>query len=53
MNEKYLKFLSSKAPRVMASGIEPGPMPDHLFDFQAAAVSFAIRQRRAAPFAAP
>ena len=50
MNEKYLKFLSSKAPRVMASGIEPGPMPDHLFDFQAAAVSFAIRQGRAALF---
>lgn len=50
MNAEYTEFLASKAPRPMASGIEPGPMPDHLFDFQRACVAFALRQGRAALF---
>lgn len=50
MTPDYLAFLASKAPRPMASGIEPAPMPAHLFDYQAAATSFCIRQGRAALF---
>lgn len=50
MTPDYLAFLASKAPRPMASGIEPAPMPAHLFDYQAAATSFCVRQGRAALF---
>lgn len=46
MTPEYLAFLAAKAPRPMASGIEPSPMPDHLFDFQADATAFCLRQRR-------
>lgn len=42
----YQRFLASKAPRAMASGFDPSPLPDHLFDFQQACVTFAIRQGR-------
>jgi hypothetical protein len=47
MRQDYADFLASKAPRAHASGFEPGPLPDHLFDFQAACVAFAVRQGRA------
>lgn len=46
----YEAFLASKQPRAMAFGIEPGPMPAHLFDYQAAATEFCLRQGRAALF---
>ena len=46
----YADFLASKAPRAAASGIEPEPMPDHLFDFQARCTEFFIRQGRAGCF---
>lgn len=50
MNPDYLAFLASKAPRPIAMGIEPSPMPDHLWYFAAAATAFCIRQGRAALF---
>ena len=50
MREDYLQFLASKAPRAQAVGMEPAPMPAHLFDFQAAATEFCLRQGRAALF---
>src|SRR6202040_875390 len=34
----------------VASGIEPSPMPAHMFDYQAAATAFCMRQGRAALF---
>lgn len=46
----YQEFLASKAPRAAAVGIEPSPMPDHLFDFAAYATEFCLRQGRAALF---
>ena len=46
----YLAFLAAKAPRASAYGREPDTMPSHLFDFQAAATSFCIRQGRSALF---
>ena len=50
MTPEYLAFLAGKAPKAMASGIEPSPMPGHMFDFQAAATAFCLRQGRAALF---
>ena len=50
MTPSYSEFLASKAPRADAFGIEPGPMPDHLFDYQADCVAFALRQGRSAMF---
>jgi hypothetical protein len=50
MNDEYRAFLASKAPRAESVGIEPGPMPDHLFDFAAHATAFCLRQGRAALF---
>ncbi|MCX7178008.1 MAG: helicase [Proteobacteria bacterium] len=47
---EYAKFLATKAPAAVAVGIEPSPMPDHLFDFQANVTAFALRQGRAALF---
>jgi hypothetical protein len=47
MQSDYAAFLASKAPKAQAVGIEPGPMPAHLFDFQADCVRFALRQGRA------
>lgn len=47
MDARYSDFLASKAPVAHASGFEPAPLPDHLFDFQRACVAFAIRQGRA------
>lgn len=46
----YQAFLASKAPRPVATGIVPRPMPEHLFDFQRDATGFCIKQGRAALF---
>lgn len=43
---EYMDFLASKAPSAIASGFQPTTLPDHLFDFQAHCVDFAIRQGR-------
>lgn len=50
MHPTYAAFLASKAPRAKADGIEPQPMPPHLFDYQAECVAFGVRQGRAAMF---
>lgn len=50
MDEQYAAFLATKAPRAEAFGIEPDPMPAHLFDFAAHATAFCLRQGRAALF---
>jgi hypothetical protein len=47
---EYQQFLSAKTPKAKPSGMEPGPMPAHLFDFQADCVEFSLRQGRAAMF---
>lgn len=40
---KYEEFLARKAPRAEMRGIEPGPMPSHLFGFQKACIEFNLR----------
>ncbi len=50
ISAEYAAFLAGKAPRPQAVGIEPGPMPAHLFDYQAECVAFGLRQGRAAMF---
>jgi hypothetical protein len=50
MTPEYLAFLAAKAPKAIAYGVEPSPMPSHMFDFQMAATQFCIRQGRAALF---
>jgi len=50
MTPNYLAFLAGKAPKPVATGVEPSPMPAHLFDYQAAATAFCIRQGRGALF---
>lgn len=50
ISQDYAAFLSAKAPRAMASGIEAGPMHDALFDYQRDATAFCLRQGRAALF---
>jgi hypothetical protein len=45
MND-YLAFLASKKPRPQATGFDPPPLHDGLFDFQAACVAFALKQGR-------
>jgi hypothetical protein len=50
VNQAYLDFLARKAPRAASVGMEPAPMPAHLFDFQAHCVEFALRKGRAALF---
>lgn len=50
MTPEYLEFLASKAPRAVSCGIEPDPMPGHLFDFAAHATAFCLRKGRAALF---
>lgn len=47
---EYQEFLAGKAPRAVAFGCEPMPMPAHLFDYQAECARFCIRQGRAALF---
>lgn len=46
-HKRYQDFLAAKAQRVGAAGVEPSPLPDHLFDFQQEVTGFAIRQGRA------
>lgn len=46
----YNEFLARKAPRAQTVGIEPGPMPGHVFDFQAHCIEFELRQGRAGCF---
>lgn len=46
MDARYAEFLAAKAPTVIASGILPKALADHLFDFQQACVDFAVRQGR-------
>lgn len=50
LHPEYAAFLASKAPKPVAVGTEPGPMPAHLFDYQAECVAFGLRQGRAAMF---
>lgn len=50
MLPEYADFLASKTPVAQASGIAPGPLPAHLFDFQQACVDFALRQGRSGCF---
>ncbi len=50
LHPEYAAFLAGKAPRPQATGIEPGDMPGHMFDYQADCVRFALRQGRAAMF---
>ena len=50
MTPEYEQFLLSKTPAPLSMGFEPMGMPDHLFDFQQAAVNFCIRKGRAALF---
>lgn len=47
VHNRYADFLASKAPRAMASGVDPGSPVSHLFDFQQHCVDFAVRQGRA------
>lgn len=42
----YQSFLDAKTPRAQSAGFEPGALPAHLKDFQAAVVDFCIRQGR-------
>lgn len=50
MSADYAAFLAAKAPRAIATGIEPAPLPLHLFDFQAHCVDFLLRQGRGGLF---
>lgn len=50
MIPEYAEFLATKTPRAQASGVEPAPLPAHLFDFQQACVDFALRQGRSGLF---
>lgn len=47
MEQSYADFLASKAPTILASGVDPQTPAGHLFDFQQACVNFAVRQGRA------
>ena len=53
MSDAYRQFLKAKAPTVQAVGIEPRAMSEHLMDYQADVVAFALRQGRAAEFLGP
>lgn len=50
--DDYNEFLRSKEPKVLACGIEPGPISPVLFDWQADIVRWALRRGRAAIFSA-
>ena len=47
----YEEFISGKRKSARPSGFEPGDLPDNLFDFQSAIVSWACRKGKAAIFA--
>ena len=46
MDTDYAEFLKQKTPRPQSTGVKPGQMPAHLFDFQQSAVSFAVERGR-------
>lgn len=48
---EYEQFIESKKRRESPTGHSPGPLNEHLFDFQHAIVSWAVRRGRAAIFA--
>ena len=48
---EYESFVSGKRRAEVATGHQPGPLNEHLFDFQHAIVSWAVRRGRAAIFA--
>jgi hypothetical protein len=48
---RYQKFLAAKAQLASLDGFEPNYMPDCLFDFQKALVSWTVRRGRSALFA--
>ena len=50
MDNEYAAFLARKAPKARPTGVEPQPMPVHLFDFQADVCRFMVRAGRAAAF---
>lgn len=50
LDPEYAAFLAAKAPRAQPCGMEPHPMPAHMFGFQAEATRFCLRQGRAALF---
>ena len=50
MRKDYKAFLAAKQPRAAAVGVEPKPMPAHVFDFQAHCIEFELRQGRAGCF---
>jgi DNA modification methylase len=47
----YEKFIQAKRKKELATGHQPGDLSEHLFDFQHAIVSWAVRRGRAAVFA--
>lgn len=47
----YEAFVNGKRRAEVATGHQPGPLNEHLFDFQHAIVSWAVRRGRAAIFA--
>jgi hypothetical protein len=51
MTTTYAEFLSDRAQLAHAGGFDPGPLPPHLFDFQAYLVDWAVRHGRAGLFA--
>jgi DNA modification methylase len=48
---EYEDFVASKRRKEVATGHQPGNLNEHLFDFQHAIVSWAVRRGRAAVFA--
>lgn len=51
MNQDYDDFVKQKRRAEVATGHNPGALNEHLFDFQHAIVSWAVRRGRAAVFA--
>lgn len=51
MTTSYAEFLAAKAQDTSAAGFTPADLPDHLYDFQAHLVDWAVRKGRAAIFA--
>lgn len=50
MTDEYLEFIRSKQLSVVPSGFDCNDIGDHLFDFQKAAVKWALKRGRAALF---
>lgn len=51
MIDHYQQFILDKRRAEVSTGHNPGPLNEHLFDFQHAVVSWAVRRGRAAIFA--